>query len=46
MAIHFEKAFGGAANFWLKLQSAFDQAQAHGYQDDIAVTSYMPKAEP
>lgn len=28
MAIRLEKAFGGTADFWLRLQSAYDLAQA------------------
>ncbi len=28
MALRFEKAFGGSADFWLAMQSAYDLAQA------------------
>jgi antitoxin HigA-1 len=46
MAIRLEKAFGGEADFWLKLQTAFDLAQARRHQDEIAVTRYVPKTAP
>ncbi|MCQ0990596.1 HigA family addiction module antitoxin [Jiella marina] len=46
MAIRLEKAFGGEADFWLKLQTAFDLAQARRHQDEITVTRFVPKAAP
>ena len=35
MAIRLDKAFGGGANTWLRLQAAYDLAQAMKHVDDI-----------
>jgi addiction module HigA family antidote len=43
MAIRFEKAFGLKAETLLKMQAAYDLAQARGREDDIKVTP-LPKA--
>ncbi len=32
MALRFEKAFGGSADMWLRMQSAYDLAQARKHQ--------------
>ena len=37
MAIRLDKAFGGGANIWLRLQSAYDLAQARQHEDSIDV---------
>ncbi len=38
MAIRLDKAFGGGAETWLRLQAAFDLAQAMKYADRIKIT--------
>lgn len=40
MAIRLEKAFGGAADFWLRLQSAYDLAQARKSLGRIKVARF------
>ena len=40
MAIRLEKAFGSSAEMWLRLQTAFDLAEARRRQDDIKVARY------
>src|SRR2546425_11577158 len=37
MAIRLDKAFGGGAETWLRLQAAYDLAQAAKYADKIKV---------
>ena len=37
MAIRLDKAFGGGAETWLRLQAAFDLAQAMLHADQIKV---------
>ena len=37
MAIRLDKAFGGGADTWLRLQSAYDLAQAMQHADEIKV---------
>lgn len=37
MAIRLDKAFGGGADTWLRLQAAYDLAQATKYADKIKV---------
>ncbi|HDZ71934.1 MAG TPA: addiction module antidote protein, HigA family [Aurantimonas coralicida] len=44
MAIRLEKAFGGEADFWLRLQTAFDLAQARRREGSIAVDRYVPES--
>ena len=39
MAIRLEKAFGGSADFWLRMQAAFDLARLRGR--DIAVERFV-----
>jgi plasmid maintenance system antidote protein VapI len=38
MAIRFEKAFGVKADTILRMQSAYDLAQARAHEDEINVT--------
>jgi addiction module HigA family antidote len=37
MAIRLEKAFGGGADSWLRMQAAYDLAQARQHEDEIEV---------
>lgn len=37
MAIRLDKAFGGDAETWLRLQMAYDLAQARQHEDEIKV---------
>ena len=37
MAIRLDKAFGGSAETWLRLQMAYDLAQARQHEDQIKV---------
>jgi antitoxin HigA-1 len=37
MAIRLDKAFGGGAETWLRLQMAYDLAQARQHEDEINV---------
>ncbi len=40
MAIRLEKAFGGSADAWLKMQTAYDLAQARRRESKIKVKRY------
>ena len=40
MAIRLEKAFGGTADSWLRLQAAYDLAQARKHENSIDVKRY------
>ena len=42
MAIRLEKAGWSAADFWIRLQAAYDLAQARMHEDDIRVDRYEP----
>jgi addiction module HigA family antidote len=44
MAIRLDKAFGGSAEGWLALQTAFDLAQARKKESSIMVKRYTTKA--
>ncbi len=44
MAIRFEKAFGGTADTWLRMQVNYDLAQTRKRAADIVVTRLAPKA--
>ena len=44
MAIRFDKAFGGDANTWYRLQAAYDLAQAMKQADRIKVERLSPVA--
>jgi addiction module HigA family antidote len=41
MALRLEKAFGGEADFWLRMQSAYDLAQARKHQGKMRVESFV-----
>jgi addiction module HigA family antidote len=43
MAIRLEKAGWSNADQWLRVQTAFDLAQARRHEDDIKVTRYEPQ---
>lgn len=43
MAIRLDKAFGGTAEAWLSLQTAFDLAQARKKERSISVKRYVMK---
>lgn len=43
MAIRFEKMGWSNADHWLRVQAAYDLAQARLHQDQIKVTRYKPK---
>ncbi|MCY3738112.1 MAG: HigA family addiction module antitoxin [Gemmatimonadaceae bacterium] len=48
MAIRLDKAFGGGAGTWLRLQAAYDLAQARKHADEIKVdrlTSGTPRRD-
>ncbi len=40
MAIRLEKAFGGSADAWLRMQAAYDLAQARQHENKIDVRRY------
>src|SRR3990172_166801 len=44
MAIRLDKAFGGTAEGWLSLQTAFDLAEARKKESSIPVKRYVAKA--
>jgi antitoxin HigA-1 len=41
MALRLEKALGGDADFWLRMQSAFDLAQARKHQGNITTVTRL-----
>jgi len=43
MAIRLEKAGWSNADHWLRVQAAYDLAQARGHEDDIKVRRYDPQ---
>ena len=43
MAVRFEKAFGGSADFWLDLQTGYDLAQIRRRDKKIKVKRLAPK---
>jgi plasmid maintenance system antidote protein VapI len=43
MAIRLEKAGWSNADHWLRLQSAYDLAQARQHEDHIKVKRYAPQ---
>lgn len=43
MAVRFEKAFGGTADTWLRMQMHYDLAQVRKRDHEIAVDRLMPK---
>jgi len=40
MSIRLEKAFGGSADTWLRMQAAYDLAQARLHENEIDVRRY------
>ena len=44
MAIRLDKAFGGGADTWLRVQAAYDLAQAMQHADEIKVERLSPAA--
>ena len=44
MAIRLDKAFGGGAETWYRLQAAYDLAQAMKHADEIKVERLTPAA--
>jgi antitoxin HigA-1 len=42
MAIRLEKAGWASADFWIRLQAAYDLAQARAHEEDIHVDRYEP----
>ncbi len=44
MAIRLDKAFGGGAETWLRLQAAYDLAQTMKHADEIKVERVSPAA--
>jgi addiction module HigA family antidote len=43
MAIRLEKAFGGSADVWLRMQGNYDLARIRGSGKEIAVTRLMAR---
>jgi len=43
MAVRLEKAFGGAADFWLRMQMSFDLARVRSDPEKIKVKPLEPK---
>jgi antitoxin HigA-1 len=43
MAMRLEKAFGGAADFWLRMQMSFDLARGRAQAGNIKVKPQEPK---
>ena len=46
MAVRFEKAFGGSADMWLRMQAAHDLAQVRQHDGQIVVRRLGPSAAP
>ena len=44
MALRFEKAFGGSADIWLRMQANFDLARLRRSAEDLGVTRLVPRA--
>jgi addiction module HigA family antidote len=44
MAVRLEKAFGGAADTWLRMQMAYDLSRVRARQNEIAVKRFRSKA--
>jgi len=42
MAVRFEKAFGGSADMWLRMQAAYDLAQVRQHEEQIVVRRLGP----
>jgi addiction module HigA family antidote len=46
MAVRFEKAFGGSADMWLRMQAAYDLARVRRREAQIAVRRLVPSDAP
>jgi addiction module HigA family antidote len=46
MAVRFEKAFGGSADMWLRMQAAYDLAQVRRREGQINVRRLGPSGAP
>ena len=46
MAVRFEKAFGGSAAMWLRMQNAYDLARVHQHDGHIVVRRLTPSDDP
>ena len=44
MAVRLAKAFGSTTETWIRLQAAYDVAQAQAREDEIEVARYDPDA--
>ena len=44
MAVRLAKAFGSTTETWIRLQAAYDIAQAQDREDQIEVERYVPQA--
>lgn len=44
MALRLEKAFGGSADMWLRMQANYDLAQVRRREAEIAVTRLIPRS--
>lgn len=44
MALRFEKAFGGTADMWVRMQAAYDLAQARKTQGKLSIPRLIPAA--
>jgi addiction module HigA family antidote len=44
MALRLEKAFGGSADIWLRMQGNYDPAQVRRREKEIAVTRFVPRS--
>ena len=43
MAVRLAKAFGSTTETWIRLQAAYDVAQAQAHEDEIEVERYEPQ---
>ena len=43
MAIRLSKAFGSTPESWIRMQAAYDLAQAQAREDQIQVERYQPQ---
>jgi antitoxin HigA-1 len=43
MAIRLAKAFGATADVWIRMQAAYDLAQARRHESEIKVKRYEPR---
>ena len=44
MAVRLAKAFGSTTETWIRLQAAYDVAQAQAKEDQIEVERYVPQS--